>query len=80
MARTYSSRLLLVYSEVPAASPAERTCITSLAELQSNQPEMQNVSRPGAVRITDPGRETFLTTYSATVGAGPHGKPVGREF
>ena len=42
--------------------------------------ETQNASRPGAVKITAPGREAFLTTYSATVGGGPHGKPMVREF
>ena len=70
----------LVYSKVTASPLAERTCIPPPSELQSNQAETQNASWPGAVKITSPGRESFLTTYSATVGAGSHGKPVGGEF
>ena len=54
--------------------------MTSPSELQSNQPETQNASRPGAVKIATPGREKFLTTYSATVGAGAYGEPMVGEF
>ena len=77
-----SGQLLLVYTEVPVSLPAlaGRSCTTLPLELQSNQPETQNTSRPGAVKIIAPGREKFLTTYSATVGGGPHGKTVGGEF
>mgnify|MGYP007128682277 CR=1 FL=1 len=32
------------------------------------------------MKITDFGREAFLSIYSATVGAGVHGEPGGGEF
>lgn len=52
---------------------AENPCITPPPELQFNQPETQNTSRPGMVIFTTSGQEAFLATYSATVGQGVHG-------